>query len=50
MELLENYIQAQTRKIIKEELGISKEVQEETTNLINFINTEILSNQEYYEE
>ena len=45
MEQLENYILAETRKILNEELGVSKEVQEATSNVLEFVN-EILSHKD----
>jgi hypothetical protein len=49
MEQLENYILTETKKILKEEMGINREVQEATSNVLEFVN-EILSHKEYYKE
>jgi hypothetical protein len=47
MKQLKQYILNETRKVINEELGISREVQEETTNIINSIN-DILSRKNFF--
>ena len=50
MKQLKQYILNETRKIINEELGISKEVQEATTNVLSFINEKFLSDRKLYKE
>lgn len=49
MKQLKNYIITETKKILNEELGINKEVQEATSNILEFVN-EILSDKKNYGE
>ena len=50
MKQLKQYILNETKKILNEELGISKEVQEATTNVLSFINEKFLSDRKLYKE